>query len=393
MFTASPSVHSSQVPEGFYTIQVGTYTPAALKYARKQFDFLYRELGNHERYYLRIERGSKYYIVRLGRFEGITAARKLLETIKILVPDAFILKEKNFEKSKVVKLNEKPSAASDEYYTLQIGNFLKQEQALEEVDALKRILPDNALGNLRTEKIGRYFSVRLGKFPDYTAAKKFLEHIDNMIVGAVLLKSYQNDEQIIDMFSKPAQPAIPSADGGKAPGEDIPDGAVPLNTGAGTEKESVDVLFSEIATRYYDRQYGDAAELIRKGIAQWPDNPDLYAWYGTTLLDMRFPDKAYEQYRKAVDLSPDVPDYHAGVGYSLIGIYMDKAARSIEAFGKALEIDPDNVGALEGIGIAYVSIDKKDLAADIYNRLKTLDDEAAGRLNEIMTYGLDWGEQ
>ena len=119
------------------------------------------------------------------------------------------------------------------------------------------------------------------------------------------------------------------------------------------------LLLKDVSSQYGKENYGKAAELLRKGIEKWPDNPDLYSWYGATLINMHYPETALQQYKKAVEISPDVPDYHAGVGISLVNIYMDRAKESIDAFKKAIELDPDNVSGLEGLGFVYASIGKK----------------------------------
>jgi tetratricopeptide (TPR) repeat protein len=130
--------------------------------------------------------------------------------------------------------------------------------------------------------------------------------------------------------------------------------------------------------------------MLREGIAKWPDNADLYAWYGATLLNMKNPENALEQYRKAVKMSPHMPDYHAGVGVSLLNIYMDRAKESIDAFKKALEIDPNNVSAIEGLGFVYASIGKKELAMEMYNRLIPIDQAASNRLYQAIIQGINW---
>jgi tetratricopeptide (TPR) repeat protein len=107
---------------------------------------------------------------------------------------------------------------------------------------------------------------------------------------------------------------------------------------------------------------------------------------------MNAPDKAYDYYKKAAEISPDVPLYHTGAGVSLLGVYMEKAKASIDAFQKALQLDPNNVAALEGLGTVYVSIDRKNLARELHGRLKELDAGAAQRLNEMILYGVDWGQ-
>jgi hypothetical protein len=85
-------IHHSLASEGFYTVQTGTYTPASLGYAKRHFDKLSRTLEENDRHYLRIEQGERYIIVRIGKFEGFEEASKLLEKVKTLAPDAFVLK-------------------------------------------------------------------------------------------------------------------------------------------------------------------------------------------------------------------------------------------------------------------------------------------------------------
>ncbi len=297
---------TSNSSEGFFTIQTGTYSLYALEYAGKQFNFLSSKLNENDRIYLRIEEGEKYYIVRLGMFERFTSAVKVLDTVKSLVPDAFILRETDFEDVKV-------------------------------------------------------------------------------------LISYEN--HIYENPDKTSLSETPVAEKKQVPVEDVAVNNVPLKPEQIIQEESINNLIDEVAEYYYKQQYGKATKLVRKGLAEWPENPDLHAWYGATLLDMGFPEKAHKEYSKAVKLLPDVPEFHAGVGYSLLDIYIDRAKQSVKAFKKALEIDPYNVSALEGLGIIYVSIDKKHLATEIYDRLKDIDQDAAERLNEYITWGLDWGDE
>jgi len=87
-----------------------------------------------------------------------------------------------------------------------------------------------------------------------------------------------------------------------------------------------------------------------------------------------------------------VPEFHAGMGHSLLNIYMDRARDSIASFQKALEIDPNNVSALEGLGFVYASIGKKDQAEAIHQQLLQLDPGAAARLNQAIVNGVDWEE-
>jgi tetratricopeptide (TPR) repeat protein len=300
--------------EKFYTIQAGTYTHFALDYAGRLFNHLSRKLTKDEREHLRIEEGSKYYIVRLGRFQDIASAEKVLKTVKKIADDAFILEETDFENSKIVIVYEQDGSQKKVADTV--------ERSRVEKVTVPSVKPLSDEEQMQAEEM--------------TLEKGFLEE-------------QKNDRELIDR------------------------------------------LIDEVSIHYSNQDYKKAAEIAREGLKDWPDEPDLLAWYGATLLDLGFPDKAYEQYKKAVKLLPEEPEFHAGIGHSLLDIYVDRAKQSVDAFKKALEIEPDNISALEGLGIVYVSIDKENLAREIYHRLKEIDNDAAERLNQFIVWGIDWG--
>ncbi|MBI4689178.1 MAG: tetratricopeptide repeat protein [Nitrospirae bacterium] len=388
--------------EGFYTIQTATYTPASFVYAKKHFNSLYEAMKDEDRNYLRIEQKNKYIVIRIGKFDDLAGAGKLLKKVKALAHDAFIVKAVDPEDAHIAKLYEKTfpvasssdvpikkSPALEEYYTLNIKNFTLLEQAANEFNALTKKMNEKDLDGLRIEKIGRYFSVRLGRFRDYASAKELLNNAGDTISEAVILKESRAEEQVISSYEKtPLPPIVIIEQSGNIEGA----GDVEKNQRleAEIQKREIELLIKDVSTQYGKEEYGKAAELLRKGIGKWPANPDIYAWYGATLLNMKYAETALQQYRKAVEISPDVPDYHAGVGLSLINIYMDRAKESIDAFQKALQIDPNNISALEGLGFVYASIGKKDLAVEMYNRLEPIDKAAALRLYQAITQEIDW---
>lgn len=374
-------------------------------------------LDEDERNYLRIERRGKHLVVKVGKFHKLTDTDKLLEKVKTSVSDAFVLIENDFEKIQVVKLYEKPSPISaietlhdnkdplekktplvpasksksvsvlEEYYTLQIKNFSNLEDATKEFEILIRKLKENERTNLRIEKVAGYFSVRIGKFMTYSAAREFLASLGKLVTDAVIMKGKSAAEQIISVYKDVRSPEVITIEISEKKTNDDKKMQQPDSE---EQKKELELLLNNVSSQYYKEDYGKAAEFLRKGIERWPNNSDLYSWYGATLLNMRFPDNALQQYRKAVELSPDVPDFHAGVGLSLVNIYMDRAKESIDAFNKALEIDSKNVGALEGLGFVYASIGKKELALELYNRLEPIDKAAAFRLYQAITQGVDW---
>jgi len=82
---------NSYASEQSYTIQIGAFI--IHENAHKQFDSLTQKLKENELDYLRIEKSGKFHIVRLGKFEDIRAANRIILIVKSISPDAFIIKD------------------------------------------------------------------------------------------------------------------------------------------------------------------------------------------------------------------------------------------------------------------------------------------------------------
>ncbi len=400
--------------ETYYTIQTATYTPASLAYANRHFNSVSALLEEDERSYLRIERTEGYIVIRIGKIADHKDAVKILEKVKGIASDAFILKISDIADANVIKSYEKagisgeknvaalplslsskkdaakPESLPEEYYTLQIGNFPKLEDATDKFNVLFLKLEEDDIKDLRIEKTGRYFSVRLGRFSSYSSAKTLFVKISALAPQAAIMKGKKTEEHVISSYEKTSLPPVVSIEHSGASSKSMDGGEEAGKKEAEKQRKEFELLLQNVSAQYSSESYGKAAELLRKGIEKWPGNPELYAWYGATLLNMQYSETALKQYRKAVEIAPDVSDYHAGVGISLLNIYMERAMESVEAFNKALQIDPNNIPALEGLGFVYASIGKKDLALELYNRLEPLDKAAAHRLYLAITQEIRW---
>ncbi len=74
-------------------------------------------------------------------------------------------------------------------YTIQTGSFQKLERARVQFDFIAELLQDEDYDNLRIEKIGDVYAVRLGKFDSYSSAKDMLR---NYIADLLQAKDYYN---------------------------------------------------------------------------------------------------------------------------------------------------------------------------------------------------------
>ncbi len=82
-------------------------------------------------------------------------------------------------------------------YSIQTGSFTELTRASQQFGFVVEKLNKKELGFLRIEKIGNYYSVRLGKFDDYAAAKRFMHEIIPGIFDAIILNVNIEDDRII----------------------------------------------------------------------------------------------------------------------------------------------------------------------------------------------------
>lgn len=294
-------------------------------------------------------------------------------------------------------------SASEWLYTVQTGAFSLDNLtgAGKHFMLLSEKLGKKQVADLRIEQTGQHFLVRIGQFSSIATAKELLKKISRQAPEAKLMKFdahafYQNEvfivydseaylrtKKILASASVRTQP-FPAVEEGETNGSKNEDLKQQQRHNAS------EALLDDISRLFENQEHEKAAELIRRGIRQWPDRPEFYAWNGASLLETGRHEEALTQYRKAAELMPNVPEYHAGSGFSLLNIYVDRAKKSMEAFEKALAIDPNNINALEGLGIVYSSTGQRPRAEDLYKRLRELDRDAAARLAEYIRWGIDW---
>jgi hypothetical protein len=85
-------------------------------------------------------------------------------------------------------------------FTIQTGSFLDIDLAREHIVLITVQLEGKDYSNLRIEKIGDLYIVRLGKFENYETAKIFLQEVKPRLSEAIILKDHMNDERIIKLY-------------------------------------------------------------------------------------------------------------------------------------------------------------------------------------------------
>lgn len=85
-------------------------------------------------------------------------------------------------------------------FTIQTGSYIKIEEAQKQFDFMVQTLNENDLDYLRIEKVGKFYTDRLGKFKNYTAAEKFLQEINSQLYEAIILKAYIKNDRLIRLY-------------------------------------------------------------------------------------------------------------------------------------------------------------------------------------------------
>jgi tetratricopeptide (TPR) repeat protein len=176
----------------------------------------------------------------------------------------------------------------------------------------------------------------------------------------------------------------------------------------GMSSPDIERLIGEDAVRRQD--YTGAIPFLEKATKGLPGNPDGWALLGYAYRANRQYDAAADAYAKAVELAPQnlnyrsayglilgqagelekglaelqkvtsTPGYKDAAGWANLGwIYrnMDKAAESIAAYRKALELDPKQEQAALGLGWAYQYTRDYDKAIAAYNQAIQIDPKEA----------------
>ena len=86
--------------------------------------------------------------------------------------------------------------------------------------------------------------------------------------------------------------------------------------------------------------------------------------------------------KKATELSPEVSDYHNALAYSLF--FLKRYDGAVDAFNKAINLEPVHVDALTGLCIVYSAKGEKEKAAEIYNKIKDVDKQTSDQLLKII---------
>jgi hypothetical protein len=124
---------------------------------------------------------------------------------KELEPEKDIVPDKEHKNDDNANNSYKKTMADDQYasqgiYTIQTGSFLEIELAQKQFDSVVQVLNAKEVDYIRIEKVGNYYTVRLGKFLDYASVEGFLQDIKPQLSEAVILKAHIKNERLIRLY-------------------------------------------------------------------------------------------------------------------------------------------------------------------------------------------------
>jgi peptidyl-prolyl cis-trans isomerase C len=265
------------------------------------------------------------------------------------------------------------SHALKSVYTVQTGSFDSAEAAQKQFDSIVQELNEKDLDYLRIEKIGEFYSVRLGKFTGYSIAEKLVQAIKPKFSKAFTIEAYIKDERIVRSYKRPSvsDDPIVTEESLPVPVEGNIEEPVPNETDAIKEKERLAAAHEKKGDMHANNNsYILAIEEYRLAIKQGANYPDLHWKLALLLYQAGFVEEAVIEMEKAVALSPDTDGLRIDLGrLYLAGGGLETAK---EQFFAALEINPGHATVYYYLGELFLRTGEYDMAWLSVNMAKRL---------------------
>ncbi len=253
-----------------------------------------------------------------------------------------------------------PADGATLIYTVQAGSFKDIEKALKQYDSITDVLYKEELHYLRIEKIGQYFSVRLGSFKTHKQAERFYKAVRLRLPSVILMSAYIKDHRLQKLYS-PVQPENKvQKKPGLLPGRK--DKTSSLIDSDVKKKTEISSHHDEKGASYVkDKRFISAAEEYQRAIIKDPDNPVLYFKLARTLSKIGLTDEAINSMKKAVDLTSGG---NAGFSGELGKLYLSRGMpeKAKEQFLAALKAQPDLGDIHYYMGIVFMREENYDMA-------------------------------
>jgi peptidyl-prolyl cis-trans isomerase C len=232
------------------------------------------------------------------------------------------------------------SYAIQAVYTIQTGSFESIDDAHKQFSSIVQELNDIRLDNLRIEKIGDFYSVRLGKFKAYSKAEQLNKAITPHFSQSYVLKAYITDERIVHLYKES------SFEDNRDQEESLPVSVTKKVESQEPEKADEKIKFrisAEALERKGDIHAGNgssflAIEEYNQALKQGTGNPILHWKLSLLLYQTGFVEKAVVEMEKAAAISPDLENISIELGKLYFASNRLEMAK--EQFISVLEMNP-----------------------------------------------------
>ena len=247
------------------------------------------------------------------------------------------------------------SYADQLVYSIQAGSFHDLSDAQNKYDLMAQKSAEIDLESLRIEKIGKYFTVRIGKIEDYSAAKEFLAIVKSHIPEAMIMKAYMKNERIVKILKNQQ----PSKKGNK--NRAVLPIRITKKVPSPFKKTGVDVEDQPPIEAMNKRNPGfraieDYPQPVDLGMYQ----PDYFRKLSIALFKRGFVDEAIDEMKRAVKLSPDNPLYRIELG--TLYLAHEKLEKAKEQYYTALRIQPALSKVYYYLGELFIETGDLDMA-------------------------------
>ncbi|MBC8412221.1 MAG: peptidylprolyl isomerase [Nitrospira sp.] len=234
-----------------------------------------------------------------------------------------------------------PSHGGDLIYTLQAASFPSELYAQQQYDLLASRLNNSEHQHLRIEKVGRFYSVRIGGFSNKKSADSFADAIRPKVGQLLVIKAYIKKDRIIRQYPDPAHIDSGGAPDARAEKKVLKEPALSVTTAISEE------VFDETAAMMHQAK-GDiywelsrtfmAMEEYEQAIRFGLKHPDFFRQYAKLLFLNGYIREAIIQMEKAVQMRSDFDAFRIDLG--ILYLADRKLEKAQAEFVSALELNP-----------------------------------------------------
>lgn len=272
-----------------------------------------------------------------------------------------------------------PLAASSSQliYTIQTGSFTRVATAQKQFDELIQKISAEDLEFLRIEKIGSYYSLRVGKFKERAGSEEVYKKIKAEMPDAIIMDAYIKDKRIVRLYT------VPSGGDKQAKFDesalDIRKDKIAAEVAEAEGHKKIKPNNERMGDMYAkDGLYLLAIDEYQEAVYK---RPILRRKLAALLYDMGFVNEAIAEMEKVVEASPDTYTFRMQLGTFYLA--KDRPEKAKEQFMAAVEINPGVADAYCYLGTLFYREKEYDKAWMAVKTARNLGYKGQGLIKQL----------